>query len=182
MPSSQRLIATVLVGAPAAYLLYTHRNAILQSLGITAYNSDDDEPERLASPEGARRHRGEDADVEIAPLLAGVPRDLARLVREYIRYDPRPATTKALRTLVQDATDNHKALEQLFVPRIAFGTAGLRAQMAHGYVRPSCCVEAVCWHGVKVAAVVPMTTVCVHGAKVSAHIRARTAVCVDNTH
>ena len=63
---------------------------------------------------------------------AGVSDDaLLQQVREYIDYDPDPASRSRLSALL--SSSDVAALRPLFLPRIAFGTAGLRARMAEGY-------------------------------------------------
>ena len=50
-------------------------------------------------------------------------------VTQYLQFDPRPETAEAVRALTALGAD---AVRDHFTPRIAFGTAGLRAAMAPG--------------------------------------------------
>ena len=56
---------------------------------------------------------------------------LLQQVREYIEYEPSEAARSHLHSLLQ--SNDTPALRSLFVPRISFGTAGLRAAMLPGY-------------------------------------------------
>ena len=66
------------------------------------------------------------SNVDLPP---GCDPDVADAVAQYLRFDPRPETVAAVRALATGGADVVKAH---FTPRIAFGTAGLRAAMAPG--------------------------------------------------
>jgi len=57
--------------------------------------------------------------------------ELAAQVDQWIKYDPNPESRAEIEAL--KAANNVAKLKELFVPRIAFGTAGLRSKMASGY-------------------------------------------------
>jgi phosphomannomutase len=59
------------------------------------------------------------------------PQALVDAVEQWIQYDPNEKTNGQIKAL-RDAQD-WAELERLFLPRIAFGTAGLRSRMAPGY-------------------------------------------------
>jgi phosphomannomutase len=67
----------------------------------------------------------------IAAALPGCGADLAESVAQYLRFDPRPETVEAVTQLTAHGVD---VVKEHFTPRIAFGTAGLRAAMAPGSV------------------------------------------------
>jgi hypothetical protein len=136
----ERKVAAVMVGVPAAWLVYQHGGSVLRSLlGIDDVPTAD--PPTTSSGQVALADGdghgdtgvGSDADVEIRPALAGVPRDLAAVVQAYLRYDPRSTTRQSIQKVIGACSDAEcTALHELFLPRIAFGTAGLRARMAPG--------------------------------------------------
>lgn len=138
-----RTVAAVLVGVPAAYLVYHHGGSIVRAVfglpepGANANQaqSNDDATDAQVETQAESHLDGTDADVEVLPRLAGVPRELAAVVKEYLRYDPRPESVVAVEKLMSACKDAQcGALADAFVPRIAFGTAGLRSRMAHGSV------------------------------------------------
>ncbi|MCJ1471591.1 Phosphoglucomutase-3 [Lambiella insularis] len=59
--------------------------------------------------------------------------DLRELVDDWLRWDPDPATKTEIQSLVTE--ENTGELERRMRPRIAFGTAGLRARMEAGFSR-----------------------------------------------
>ncbi|GAA1188073.1 phospho-sugar mutase [Nesterenkonia xinjiangensis] len=64
--------------------------------------------------------------------------ELLSTVRRWIRLDPDPVTRRELESLLARATESPEAAEQLdrlFAGRLAFGTAGLRAELGPGPLR-----------------------------------------------
>lgn len=64
--------------------------------------------------------------------------ELLATAARWIHLDPDPATATELQELVDDAAENqvaYAALERLFAGRLAFGTAGLRAELGPGPLR-----------------------------------------------
>lgn len=64
--------------------------------------------------------------------------ELLTTVSRWIELDPDPQTASELRLLLEDVGDNQVAydsLERLFAGRLAFGTAGLRAELGPGPLR-----------------------------------------------
>lgn len=57
--------------------------------------------------------------------------DVFTLAREYLQWESNAAYRELIASAV--AANDTKALQSAFVPRIAFGTAGLRARMTAGY-------------------------------------------------
>lgn len=64
--------------------------------------------------------------------------ELLATAARWIHLDPDPATATELQELVDDSAENqvaYAALERLFAGRLAFGTAGLRAELGPGPLR-----------------------------------------------
>lgn len=64
--------------------------------------------------------------------------ELLATAARWIQLDPDPATATELQELVDDSAENqvaYAALERLFAGRLAFGTAGLRAELGPGPLR-----------------------------------------------
>lgn len=62
---------------------------------------------------------------------ASTSSSLVELAREYVSYELEPSYRQQVQEWLD--TNNEAELKTAFVPRIAFGTAGLRARMAAGY-------------------------------------------------
>jgi phosphomannomutase len=65
------------------------------------------------------------------PFASYMSESLIASVQQWIEYDPNPESKARIAKLLED--NKFGELESLFVPRIAFGTAGLRSRMADGY-------------------------------------------------
>ena len=57
--------------------------------------------------------------------------ELKAAVEQWIEYDPNPQSKREVEALY--AAGEYEKLQALFIPRIAFGTAGLRSRMDKGY-------------------------------------------------
>lgn len=61
--------------------------------------------------------------------------ELQASIANYLQWDPRPETRKEVQQLVASPTPNVKLLEDMFLKRLEFGTAGLRGGMGPGFNR-----------------------------------------------
>ncbi len=68
-----------------------------------------------------------------APSASTVPtkEDVLAAAAQWVKYDPNPKSCQFIKDLIE--INDLKGLQDAFFPRIAFGTAGLRARMAPGY-------------------------------------------------
>ena len=64
-------------------------------------------------------------------MSASIDAQLLQTATQYVSWEPNAKSRQAVQSMIDSG--DAKSLKDAFEPRIAFGTAGLRARMSHGY-------------------------------------------------